>query len=187
MHLLLPTSPATILTPPTRPLARPGFGAWNLRDVKFLTGSQLASWGIACFANPRFAEPDLCQMQAERGPSFIKVGGAGRTGAGGSASRAGVLHTQAVVQEHAARSHAVAGRDTCLSNPNSLPTRKPLPCSHLHQEFIDMLNSCGVQTPTNPLPPCIMAPRGAAPAEIMRRAAEGEGRVERCWVKRQAG
>lgn len=38
-----------------------------------------------------------------------------------------------------------------------------------------MLNSCGVQTPTNPLPPCIMAPRNAAPAEIMRRAAEGEG------------
>ncbi|PRW57108.1 argonaute 1 [Chlorella sorokiniana] len=88
-----------------------GFGAWNLRDVRFLTGSQMASWGIACFAHPRFAEPDLCQMQANRGPSFIK-------------------------------------------------------------EFIDMLNSCGVQTPTNPLPPCIMAPRNAAPAEIMRRAAD---------------
>lgn len=37
-----------------------------------------------------------------------------------------------------------------------------------------MLNSCGVQTPTNPLPPCTMAPCNAAPAEIMRRAAEGE-------------
>ena len=61
--------------PSLPPSPTPGFGAWNLRDVRFLTGSQLASWGIACFANPRFAEPDLCQMQADRGPSFIKVGG----------------------------------------------------------------------------------------------------------------
>jgi hypothetical protein len=53
-----------------------GFGAWNLRDVKFLTGSQLASWGVACFANPRFAEADLTRMQADRGPSFIKARGA---------------------------------------------------------------------------------------------------------------
>lgn len=41
--------------------------------MRFLTGSQLASWGIACFANPRFAEPDLCQMQGQQGPSFIKA------------------------------------------------------------------------------------------------------------------
>lgn len=90
-----------------------GFGAWNLRDVRFLAGSQLASWGIACFANPRFAEADLTRPTAgQRGePSFIK-------------------------------------------------------------EFIGMLNACGVATPTNPLPPCIMAPRGASPAEVMRRAAD---------------
>ncbi|KAL4452075.1 hypothetical protein ABPG75_007737 [Micractinium tetrahymenae] len=89
------------------------FGAWNLRDVRFLTGSALNSWAIACFANPRFAEADLTgHMQAERGgPSFIR-------------------------------------------------------------EFIEMLNACGVATPTNPLPPCVMAPRNAAPAEVMRRAAE---------------
>lgn len=83
------------------------------------------------------------------------------------------------------------------ANPSSPHTPTPTPPTppanpspihtHPHQAFIDMLNSCGVQTPTTPLPPCIMAPRGAAPAEIMRRAAEGEGRVERCWVKRQAG
>lgn len=35
-----------------------------------------------------------------------------------------------------------------------------------------MLNACGVATPTNPLPPCIMAPRGVAPAEVLRRAVE---------------
>ncbi|EFN55085.1 hypothetical protein CHLNCDRAFT_134979 [Chlorella variabilis] len=98
-----------------------GFGSWNLRDVKFLTGSQLGSWGIACFANPRFAEADLTRTQAERGgPSFIKA-------------------------------------------------RLPGPRS---AEFIDMLNACGVLTPTNPLPPCIMAPRNASPAETMRRTAE---------------
>lgn len=45
-----------------------------------------------------------------------------------------------------------------------------------------MLNSCGVQTPTNPLPPCIMAPRNAAPAEIMRRAAEGGRRGSGVWL-----
>lgn len=47
-----------------RPPALQGFGAWNLRDVRFLTGSALNSWAIACFANPRFAEADLCSMQA---------------------------------------------------------------------------------------------------------------------------
>jgi hypothetical protein len=50
-----------------------GFGAWNLREVRFVQGGQLRSWGIACFANPRFAEPDLTRTQADRGPSFIKA------------------------------------------------------------------------------------------------------------------
>ena len=72
-----PQLPPPVLPLPTAPhRARPapaGFGAWNLRDVRFLTGSQLASWGIACFANPRFAQPDLCQMQGQHGPSFIKA------------------------------------------------------------------------------------------------------------------
>lgn len=64
---------ATPATPRVRCAAQ-GFGSWNLRDVKFLTGSQLGSWGIACFANPRFAEADLTRTQAERGgPSFIKA------------------------------------------------------------------------------------------------------------------
>lgn len=44
------------------PLAQ-GFGAWNLRGVRFLTGSTLSSWAVACFANPRFAEADLCRLQ----------------------------------------------------------------------------------------------------------------------------
>jgi hypothetical protein len=35
-----------------------------------------------------------------------------------------------------------------------------------------MLNSCGVATPTSPLPPSILAPRNASAAEIMRRAAD---------------
>lgn len=47
----------------SRRATRQGLGAWNLRDVRFLTGSALSSWAIACFANPRFAEADLCHLQ----------------------------------------------------------------------------------------------------------------------------
>lgn len=43
------------------------------------------------------------------------------------------------------------------------------------------LNACGVATPTNPLPPCVMAPRNAAPAEVMRRAVE---QVRQLWLVR---
>ena len=50
-----------------------GMGAWNLRDVRFLTGSRLGSWALACFANPRFAEADLLGTQTQQGPSFIKA------------------------------------------------------------------------------------------------------------------
>ncbi|PSC71066.1 argonaute 1 isoform B [Micractinium conductrix] len=88
-----------------------GFGAWNLRDVKFLTGSSLASWAIACFANPRFAEADLTSDRTQNGASFIK-------------------------------------------------------------DFIDMLNACGVVTPSAPYPPCVFGQRGAAPAQVMRQAAD---------------
>ena len=165
---------ATPATPRVRCAAQ-GFGSWNLRDVKFLTGSQLGSWGIACFANPRFAEADLTRTQAERGgPSFIKArlpgprSAVGRAAplvaawlAGADGSRAGQ------VPPSAACLPGLAWRRACSVLVATHPAPYPPP-----QEFIDMLNACGVLTPTNPLPPCIMAPRNASPAETMRRTAE---------------
>ena len=151
-----PQPPRLLCLPPLLP-ANPlitscrSFGAWNLRDVRFLAGSQLASWGIACFANPRFAEADLCRPQAQSGPSFIKA------------------------RPPACLPACLPASAPACSLPQSTPSATcpfpPAPPPPL-QEFIDMLNSCGVVTPTSPLPPCIMAPRDASAAEVMRRAAD---------------
>lgn len=76
-----PPRPPHVLCPLLPPCAL-GLGAWNLRDVRFLTGSQLASWGVACFSNPRFSEADLCGTQGQGGPSFIKASAARHRAAG---------------------------------------------------------------------------------------------------------
>eukprot|EP00887_Chlorella_sp_A99_P007698 scaffold20.g7698.t1 len=49
-----------------------GFGGWNLKNVRFLNGTQNGSWAIACFANPRFAEEDLTRPTGRNGPTFIR-------------------------------------------------------------------------------------------------------------------
>ncbi|GAB4819183.1 hypothetical protein N2152v2_006229 [Parachlorella kessleri] len=125
--------PARVLPEPVLAYGSPanfepprGQGSWNLRDVRFLVGSQLPSWAIACFGDPRRCGFDLEQAGGQHGPTFIK-----------------------------ARKQGVLGRGLLA-----------------RREFIDMLNKCGVQTPPNPLPPVVFAPRQPNVLNIMQQAAQ---------------
>lgn len=60
------------LLPPRPPGPPQDGGSWNLREVRFLVGSQLPSWGIAAFGDPRRMQFDLEQPGGQHGPSFIK-------------------------------------------------------------------------------------------------------------------
>ena len=71
------------------------------------------------------------------------------------------------------RKYAVSPPHDCRFAEADLTSDRTQNGASFIKDFIDMLNACGVVTPSAPYPPCVFGQRGAAPAQVGGRHSWG--------------